>query len=181
MRLRRASGPLPACQPEQCVGAGPSHLGPPFLFSPVPGLASWTCSRASGQFVLGLLPLSPPACLPRTAELLVASGEREDLREAQGDPPVLTTHMAKLFPVSLVCLACFPGRCPRRRFLSVSTCEWLGCPGLSDFVLSIGTFLIKRSAEREVRYSQKADGNLMYLSRCFRNSSQLNGASLHCK
>lgn len=160
--------------------ADPSHLGPAFFFSPVPGLA-WTRSGASGLFVLrgkhGLLPLSPPACLPRTVEPLVVSGEREGLREAQGDPPVLTTHMAKLFPVSLVCLACFPGRCPRHRFLSVSICEWLGYPGPSDFVLTVGTSLIKRSAEREVWYSQKADGNLMYLSRCFGNSSQLNGAS----
>lgn len=181
MWLCRASGPLLG---SHSVGGGCLQLRPPFPFSVVLGLVSWTRPRASGRFVLGgkhgLLPLSPPASLLRTAELLVASGEREGLLEARGDPPVLTTLMAKLFPVSLVCLACFPGRCPRCRFLSVSTCEWLGSPGPSDFVLTLGTSLIKRSAEREVQHSQKAVRNLMYLSRCFRNSSQLNGASRLC-
>lgn len=110
--------------------------------------------------------------------------------EAQGDPPVLTTYMAKLFPVSLVGLACFPGWCPRRRFLSVSTCEWLGCTGLFDSVLTISTSLIKRSGREGGSVFTKSRGELkmMYLSRWFRNSSQLNGASfryetrrtLHC-
>ena len=73
-------------------------------------------------------PLSLPACPPTRAELLASRVRIYGIpKETQGDPPICTTHKAKLILVSLICLACFPGPCPRCGFLSVSTRKWLVC------------------------------------------------------